>query len=74
MFENKEKKLHEFREDLEDLIVPNDQLNKAIQDGFRIGDSELRASRRKRRKSLWSIAVAAVFIHSFAASLRIWLR
>ncbi|WP_438314729.1 DUF4179 domain-containing protein [Sporosarcina sp. FA9] len=71
MFENEEEKLREFRSDLEDLKIPTDQLNKAIHDGFRIGDKEFRGKRRKRGKSLLGLAIAAVFILSFAASIRI---
>ena len=71
MFENEEEKLREFRSELEDLKIPNDQLNQAIHDGFRIGDAELREKRRKRRRSLWSLTVAAVFVLSFATSIKV---
>ena len=52
MFENEEKQLREVRSKLEELPIPNEQLNDAIQQGFIIADSEWRAKRRKRRKSL----------------------
>lgn len=71
MFENEEKQLQEVRSKLEELPIPNEQLNDAIQSGFLIANSEWRAKRQKRRKSLWTIAIAAVFMLAFITSIRV---
>ncbi|MFJ7934215.1 DUF4179 domain-containing protein [Sporosarcina sp. NPDC096371] len=71
MFENEEKQLREARFKLEDLPIPDVQLDDAIQQGFIIADSEWRAKRRKRRRSLWTVAVAAIFLFAFVTSIRV---
>lgn len=71
MFENEEKQLREVRSKLEELPIPSEQLDQAIQHGFTIADMELRAQRRKRRKSLWSTAVAVIFLLAFVTSIRV---
>ncbi|MBE1555082.1 DUF4179 domain-containing protein [Sporosarcina limicola] len=71
MFENEEKQLGEIKSRLDDLQIPEDQLNDAIQQGFLLADSALRTQRRKRRKSLWTIAIAAIFLLAFVTSIRV---
>lgn len=71
MFENEEKQLREVRSKLEEFPIPNEQLNDAIQSGFLIANSEWRAKRQKRRKSLWTVAIAAVFLLAFITSIRV---
>lgn len=71
MFDNEEQQLREVRSKLEDLPIPDVQLDEAVQQGFIIADAEWRVKRRKRRKSLWSITVAAIFLLTFVTSIRV---
>ena len=71
MFEHEEQQLRKVRAKLEDLPIPDVQLDDAIQQGFIIADSEWRMKRRKRRKSLWTVAIAAIFLLAFVTSIRV---
>ena len=71
MFDNEEQQLREVRAKLESLPIPDVQLDDAIQQGFIIADSEWRTKRKKRRKSLWTIAVAAILLLAFVTSIRV---
>lgn len=71
MFEHEEQQLREVKSKLDNLTIPGVQLDDAIQRGFIIADSEWRAKRRKHRKSLWTIAVAAIFLLTFVTSIRV---
>ena len=71
MFEHEEQQLREARLKMDDLPIPDVQLDDAIQQGFTIADSEWRVKRQKRRKSLWTIVVAAILLLAFVTSIRV---
>ena len=71
MFEHEERQLREVKSKLEDLPIPDVQLDDAIQRGFIIADAEWRTKRQKRRKSLWTVAIASIFLLAFVTSIRV---
>lgn len=71
MFEHEEQQLREVKSQLENLPIPDVQLDEAIQQGFITADSEWRMKHQKRRKTLWTIAVAAIFLLAFVTSIRV---
>ena len=71
MFEHEEQQLRDMKSKLEDLPIPDVQLADAIQQGFIIADAEWRVKRRKRRNSLWTLAIAAIFLLAFVTTIRV---
>ena len=67
MYEKEEKMLNESKEQLEQLAIPDQQINDAIQQGFYKANSK----RRKRKKTIWTLAVAAILMLTFITSIRV---
>lgn len=67
MYEKEEEMLNESKEQLEQLAIPDQQINDAIQQGF----YEANRKRGKRKKTLWTISVAAILLLTFITSIRV---
>ncbi|MFJ7970006.1 DUF4179 domain-containing protein [Psychrobacillus sp. NPDC096389] len=67
MYEKEEKMLNESKEQLEQLAIPDPQIDYAIQQGFYKANSK----RSKRKKTLWTISVAAILMLTFITSIRV---
>lgn len=67
MYEKEEDMLNESKEQLEQLAIPDQQINDAIQQGIYKANSK----RRKRKKTLWTISVAAILMLTFITSIRV---
>ncbi|MFJ8065965.1 DUF4179 domain-containing protein [Psychrobacillus sp. NPDC096426] len=67
MYEKEEEMLNESKEQLEHLAIPEQQINDAIQQGFYKANSK----RSKRKKTLWTISVAAILMLTFITSIRV---
>ncbi|MEK4484518.1 DUF4179 domain-containing protein [Psychrobacillus sp. FSL H8-0484] len=67
MYEKEEEMLNESRKQMEQMEIPDQQLNDAIQ----LGLLHAKAKKRKRKKSLWSLTVAAILILTFVTSVRV---
>lgn len=67
MYEKEVEMLNESRKKLQQLEIPDQQLNDAIQ----LGLLHAKAKKRKRKKSLWFLTVAAILLLTFVTSIRV---
>ncbi|MFJ5769441.1 DUF4179 domain-containing protein [Psychrobacillus sp. NPDC093180] len=67
MYEKEEEMLNQSREQLEQLAIPEQQINDAIQRGI----WEANSKRRKRKKTFWTLSVAAILMLTFITSIRV---
>ncbi|WP_166462377.1 DUF4179 domain-containing protein [Psychrobacillus vulpis] len=67
MFEKEEKMLNESKKKLEQTEIPDHQINDAIQQGI----LKAKDKKRKRKKTLWTLTVAALLILTFITSIRV---
>lgn len=67
MYEKEEEMLDKTKKRLEQVIVPDQLVNDAIQQGV----LQAKAKKRKRKKTLWTFSVAAILILTFVTSIRV---
>lgn len=67
MYEREEEMLDATKKKLEQVVVPEELVNNAIQQGL----FQARTKKRKRKKTLWAISVAAILILTFVTSIRV---
>ncbi|MFJ7825628.1 DUF4179 domain-containing protein [Psychrobacillus sp. NPDC096623] len=67
MFEKEEEMLDTTKKKLEKVVVPEELVNNAIQQGL----LQAKAKKRKRKKTLWAFSVAAILILTFVTSIRV---
>ncbi|QEY20925.1 DUF4179 domain-containing protein [Psychrobacillus sp. AK 1817] len=67
MFEREEEMINESKKRLEEVSIPDELVNSAIQEGLQ----KAKAKRRKRRKTIWTLGVAVVLILAFTTSIRV---
>lgn len=72
MFEEEERKLEQRRKSIEQIEVPKDKLHYAVQNGFEKAKKEQLLKRTKlRKRSSWSIVIAAILLVSFITSISV---
>jgi hypothetical protein len=71
MFEKEEMKLNGFKERLEQLPLPVDAADGAIFQGLERAKREKMQLRAKRKRTVWSLAAAALLILTLAATIRV---
>ncbi|HSI66063.1 MAG TPA: DUF4179 domain-containing protein [Planococcus sp. (in: firmicutes)] len=71
MYEQEEKKLYSFKDRLEQVPLPIDAADGAIMQGLDRAKREKAQSRARRKRSLWSIAAAAVLILTLVTTIRV---
>ncbi|TQR20344.1 DUF4179 domain-containing protein [Psychrobacillus vulpis] len=72
MFEEEEKKLEQRKKSIDKVEVPRDKLHFAVQSGFEKAKKERALKRSKiRKRSTWSIAIAAILLISFVTSISV---
>ena len=67
MYEKEEEMLDKTKKKLEQVVVPEQLVNDAIQQGI----FQAKNKRRKRKKTLWAFSVAAILILTFVTSIRV---
>lgn len=67
MYEKEEEMLDKTKKRLEQVIVPEQLVNDAIQQGV----LQAKAKKRKRKKTLWTFSVAIILILTFVTSIRV---
>lgn len=67
MYEKEEEMLDKTKKRLEQVVVPEQLVSNAIQQGV----LQAKAKKRKRKKTLWAFSVAAILILTFVASIRV---
>lgn len=67
MYEKEEDMLDITKKKLEQVVVPDQLVNTAIQRGI----IQAKAKRRKRKKTLWAFSVAAILILTLVTSIRV---
>ena len=67
MYEKEEEMLDKTKKRLEKVVVPEQLVNDAIQQGV----LQAKAKKRKRRKTLWAFSVAVILILTFVTSIRV---
>ncbi len=71
MFDNEEKELEIYRKKLEELPIDLKKIDDAILKGVQIGESEKKNAKRKRKRTFYSLAAAAMIILVFVTSIRV---
>lgn len=69
MFTNEEKKLNEYKKEFENIELPEEALDKAIEAGFQKGKQERK--RKPRVRFIMSAAMVAILLIGFFTSIRI---
>ncbi|MCM3357851.1 DUF4179 domain-containing protein [Psychrobacillus sp. MER TA 171] len=67
MFEKEEEMISKSKKRLEEMSIPEESVNHAIQHGL----LKAKAKRRNRRKSIWTIGVAVILMLTFTTSIRV---
>lgn len=67
MYEKEEELLDKTKKRIEQVIVPEQLVNDAIQQGI----LQAKAKKRKRKKTLWAFSVAAILTLTFVTSIRV---
>ena len=67
MYEREEEMLDATKKKLEQVVVPEELVNNAIQQGL----FQAKSKKQKRKKTLWAISVAAILILTFVTSIRV---
>ena len=67
MFEKEEELLNESRKQLEQIEIPDQQINNAIQQGL----LQAKNKKTKRKNTLWSLSVAAILMLTLVTSIRV---
>lgn len=67
MFEKEEEMLNESKQRLEQLQIPNQEINDAIQQGM----LKAKDKKRSKKKTLWALTVAALLMVTFVTSIRV---
>lgn len=67
MYEKEEEMLDKTKERLEQVVVPEELVIDAIQQGL----LQAKAKKRRRKKTLWAFSVAAILILTFVTSIRV---
>ncbi|QUG40392.1 DUF4179 domain-containing protein [Psychrobacillus sp. INOP01] len=67
MYEKEEEMLDKTKKRLEQVVVPEQLVNDAIQQGV----LQAKAKKRNRKKTLWAFSVAAILILTFITSIRV---
>lgn len=67
MYEKEEKMLSESKERLEQIQIPDQEINNAIQQGM----LKAKSKKRNKKKTLWTLAVAALLMVTFVTSIRV---
>ncbi|MET0960482.1 MAG: DUF4179 domain-containing protein, partial [Psychrobacillus psychrotolerans] len=67
MYEKEEDMLDITKKKLEQVVVPEQLVNTAIQ----LGIIQAKAKRRKRNKTLWAFSVAAILVLTLVTSIRV---
>ena len=67
MYEKEEEMLHKTKKKLEQVVVPEQLINNAIQQGI----FQAKVEKRKRKKTLWAFSIAAILILTFVTSIRV---
>lgn len=71
MYEKEEKKLNDFKNHLEQLSLPIDKADQAISQGLERAKREKMHTRAKRKRTLWSLAAAALLILTLVTTIRV---
>ncbi|HSI65989.1 MAG TPA: DUF4179 domain-containing protein [Planococcus sp. (in: firmicutes)] len=71
MFENEETKLNDFKDRLEQVPLPLEAADGAILQGLERAKREKLQTRAKRKRSLWSLAAAALVILTLVTTIRV---
>ncbi|MER2262106.1 MAG: DUF4179 domain-containing protein [Psychrobacillus sp.] len=67
MYEREEDMINESKKRLEEITIPEESIDNAIQDGLR----KAKAKKRKQKRAIWTFAVAAILMISFVTSIRV---
>ncbi|MFF3024263.1 DUF4179 domain-containing protein [Gottfriedia sp. NPDC057948] len=71
MFEKEERELKNLKEKYENVDIPLDDIDEAIQIGFQNAKEVKMIKKPKRKFRIWSIVAAAVFLFGILASIRV---
>ncbi|PEC48432.1 hypothetical protein CON00_16105 [Bacillus sp. AFS096315] len=71
MFEKEERELKNLKEKYENVDIPLDDIDEAIQIGFQNAKEVKMFKKPKRKFRIWSIVAAAVFLFGILASIRV---
>ncbi|WP_179865386.1 DUF4179 domain-containing protein [Bacillus sp. AFS017336] len=71
MFEKEENELKNWKEKYENIDLPIDEIDEAIQIGFQRGKANNRIHKQKRMTKIWSILAASIFIFGILAGIRV---
>ncbi|WP_422124583.1 DUF4179 domain-containing protein [Planococcus sp. X10-3] len=71
MYENEEQKLNDFKDRLQQVPLPLEAGDGAIMQGMERAKREKMQSRAKRKRTLWSLAAAALLILTLATTIRV---
>ncbi|CEG21331.1 hypothetical protein BN1080_00238 [Planococcus massiliensis] len=71
MYDREEKKLASLRQRLDTETLPLEQADAAILQGMERAKREKRMTRVRKKRTLWTLAAAAVLILAFATSIRV---
>lgn len=71
MYEKEEQKLTEFKDHLEQIPLPLDAADGAIMQGLERAKREKLQTRAKRKRTLWSLAAAALIILTLVTTIRV---
>lgn len=67
MYEKEEEMLNESKKQLEQIEVPEPQIDEAIQQGMQ----KAKRKKRKHKKTLWTVSVAAILMLAFITSIQV---
>ena len=67
MYEKEEEMLNITKKRLEQVVVPEQLVNDAIQQGL----LQAKAKKRKRKKTIWAFSVAAILVLTFVTTIRV---
>lgn len=71
MYEKEEKKLNDFKDRLEQVPLPLEAADGAIMQGLERAKREKMQTRAKRKRTLWSLAAAALIILTLVTTIRV---
>ncbi|WP_176547236.1 DUF4179 domain-containing protein [Bacillus sp. AFS053548] len=71
MFEKEERELKNLKEKYENVDIPLDEIDEAIQIGFQNAKEVKMITKPKRKFRIWSIIAAAIFLFGILTSIRV---
>ncbi|WP_179874466.1 DUF4179 domain-containing protein [Bacillus sp. AFS002410] len=71
MFEKEENELKNWKEKYENIDLPIDEIDEAIQIGFQKGKASNKIHKKKRLTKIWSILAASIFLFGILAGIRV---